>query len=621
VRLPAFLTSLVLALGWLALATPTAQAATADTFDRFDVQAILDSDGYLTVTETIVLRFGSDSGRHGLERTLRTREPDGADNDMVFKIDQITASSPSGDSSKLALTDQGVGTRDSSVRIRVGDANTTVPADTATYVLSYRVLGLVRNANGVDQLYWDVTGSAMPFISTASVNVTVPGGAQELSCSAATSGRAGSCADSQIDADGAAQFAADGLNVGGVMTVAVRLKSGLVKTHSAILEQRADQVTAEQRLANGWRWGIPIAVLALLLPLAGLGYARRKTRDLRFVDLPPGVLPAPGQRNRVATSSRLSIPVAFAPPKLALAEAGLLMDGKVEVRDTTATLVGLAVSGAIRLSRGDALQAQLVDRDAAVDEPSRLLLSALFGESGKDSNSVMPIEPSAMRDGHSWVVSSAETRSEKEGWYKRTPGEFSISAPRWLTRGGLVLGGIVLAYWALIYTGFVGLGAYLLLVASMIGTWLVVRKRISRGQRSAVGRALTDQVEGFRTYLATAEADQLRFEAGEDIFSKYLPWAVMFGLADRWTQLCSQLAAADLPAPASAWYVGGWDLALFSQDLDYLDREVSVDYANSAASGSGFFGDDAGWGSGGSAFGGSGAYSGGGGGGGGGGSW
>ena len=34
------------------------------------------------------------------------------------------------------------------------------------------------------------------------------------------------------------------------------------------------------------------------------------------------------------------------------------------------------------------------------------------------------------------------------------------------------------------------------------------------------------------------------FEEGEDIFSKYLPWAIAFELADRWQRVCAQLVAA-----------------------------------------------------------------------------
>jgi hypothetical protein len=35
----------------------------------------------------------------------------------------------------------------------------------------------------------------------------------------------------------------------------------------------------------------------------------------------------------------------------------------------------------------------------------------------------------------------------------------------------------------------------------------VIRTKLRRGQRTAEGRAVCDQVEGFKTYLATAEAD------------------------------------------------------------------------------------------------------------------
>ena len=41
--------------------------------------------------------------------------------------------------------------------------------------------------------------------------------------------------------------------------------------------------------------------------------------------------------------------------------------------------------------------------------------------------------------------------------------------------------------------------------------------------RTADGTAVLAQSLGFRRYLATAEANQLRFEEGEDIFSRYLP--------------------------------------------------------------------------------------------------
>ncbi len=98
---------------------------------------------------------------------------------------------------------------------------------------------------------------------------------------------------------------------------------------------------------------------------------------------------------------------------------------------------------------------------------------------------------------------------------------------------------------ALAIFGAFSLGAWVLWILvpllPIVITMLVIRTKLRRGQRTAEGRAVCDQVEGFQTYLATAEADQLRFEEGEDIFSRYLPWAIIFELADRWAKICADL--------------------------------------------------------------------------------
>ena len=145
-------------------------------------------------------------------------------------------------------------------------------------------------------------------------------------------------------------------------------------------------------------------------------------------------------------------------------------------------------------------------------------------------------------------------------------------------------------------------------------TVAVIRIKLRRGQRTAEGRAVTDQVEGFKTYLATAEADQLRFEEGEDIFSKYLPWAIVFELADRWAKICGDLVAMGrLPDATPYWYVGSYHMGAFNTGfLTSSLTSAATPAPSSGSSGSGFGG--------GSSFGG-GGFSGGGGGGGGGGSW
>lgn len=87
---------------------------------------------------------------------------------------------------------------------------------------------------------------------------------------------------------------------------------------------------------------------------------------------------------------------------------------------------------------------------------------------------------------------------------------------------------------------------------------------------SAIATATLVQSKGFRTYIASAEAGQIRFEDAAGIFSRYLPWAVAFGLVDRWTQTFRDV----LEAGTAAGYAGaGWDtaaLGTWSSDLAWF---------------------------------------------------
>ncbi len=596
---------------WSLLASaPSAQAASSDTFDRFDVVATVDTQGSVNVTETIVLRFGSSSGRHGLERTLITREPDGNDHDVVYRVDDVSVTSPDpGVSTELSTSEQGSG-RNTYLRIRVGSSDRTISAPTATYVLSYRVAGLLRTSGSYDELYWDVGGASMPTIVEASAKITVPGGAQDVFCSVAIPGDTGECSTSTVSA-GVATFTASNIPTGQVMTVSVKISPGLVSNNTPLQVENADAQGA--RMAA---WGLAGSLgAAAVVPFVGWWYTRRRSPDYRWAGLPPGTFPPRGvQAAEVPDRPPLEVPVSFAPPALGVADAGLLIDGETQVRDTTAALVSLAVAGAIQLRSDSEQQVRLVDPSRVPDPTSALVLQELFPPGSEPGQVVDLGTAGTLSDAHGKVQQAVLSRSTSERWFARLPG----------AAGGLGcgIGGL---FFPVLMVGIIGitfLGPGVLLalplLVSIAVTGQVVRSKLKRGQRSAFGRALTDQVEGFRTYLATAEAEQLRFEEGEDIFSRYLPWAIMFDLTERWTQVCQRLVVlgrlSDVPP---AWYYGtSWNMNNLGWQLSTFDTSVASSIATPAPSFS-----ESGFGSGGSAFGGGGGFSGGGGGGGGGGSW
>jgi uncharacterized membrane protein len=214
--------------------------------------------------------------------------------------------------------------------------------------------------------------------------------------------------------------------------------------------------------------------------------------------------------------------------------------------------------------------------------------------------------PGSMSSAHENMKEAVRDQVASRGWFSAVPSGRATKSAGF---------GVI----ALVVFGAFALGAWVLLLAipllPIIITIAVVRRKMRRGQRTPAGRAVCDQVEGFKTYLATAEADQLRFEEGEDIFSRYLPWAIAFDLAERWAKICADLVAMGrIPDTTPSWYYGYNSLGSFNTGFltgSLLSAATPVP-PPSSSSGTGFGG--------GSSFSG-GGFSGGGGGGGGGGSW
>ena len=118
----------------------------------------------------------------------------------------------------------------------------------------------------------------------------------------------------------------------------------------------------------------------------------------------------------------------------------------------------------------------------------------------------------------------------KQGFFRASP---QSVRGMWTVIGliAVVAAGIGLTYLLARYThaGLVGIGV--VLVGLVL---LAVAHRMPA--RTAKGRAALTRTLGFRQYIATAEANQLRFEEGEDIFSRYLPYAIVFHEAERWAK-------------------------------------------------------------------------------------
>lgn len=627
--------------------------AAGDSVDSFDIEYTVNKDGTIDATETIVWRFGDDSGRRGILREFVSREPEKDDRtkDIVYRYSDFAVESPDAPDQFTEESGGELGSRVQTTTLRIGDPESTVDSDTATYVISYTLEGALRGQDEYDELYWDVVGTGwQATLNDITISVKVPEGVQDARCYVGEMGSTTEC-DRFGVTDGTYRATQERLPAGEGLTVGAMITKGAVDNAAPILEASFFDRLRTEAVGKAKIGGVLAAIAAVFTVIGGfLTLARR--RDLRYLNLPAGTVPGRGDDGRVGPSTRDTvIPVAFEPPELDVAAAGWLHDAKLTGRETAATLISMAVRGVLHIA-GDSRQGYrltLLDASLARGEVEEAVVSKLFpaGRSGE----VRALHgESSLRRTHVAMSNAVRSRDEREGWWLHRPGDkfvtplgrvFSLISK---TIGVVVTIGLLLAIllvggdgawvdneWVrALLQRLRGLDPWLLLwiipvVLVMIpirfGLNLMAKTGSKRGQRSAHGRAMTDRVEGFRQYLATAEADQLQFEEGRDIYSEFLPWAIAFGLTDRWSKICQRLVEQGrIPQPSATWWDGGRDGRYFdSRDFERDVRRSTAPSSSSSSSVSSSRG--TGGGSRSSSFSSRGGSSGGGGGGGGGSSW
>jgi len=391
--------------------------------------------------------------------------------------------------------------------------------------------------------------------------VTGPGAVQDAVCFAGPFGSEDPCDGVTTGGDRAA-FTQKVVPVGDQLTAVTGWPAGTFPGVEPILVDKLDPV-APLRPAPG------TGVLALLVLGAGsalvIGRVRRTGRDRAYLGLTPGLRPttsqpvASGYRDR-----RDAVSVQFSPPDgVRPGEIGTLVDEKADPVDVTATMIDLAVRGYLRIeevprSRPDKppkdwTLVRLRDLDASLLPFEQRLLTQLFAAGGQVKLSDLR---TTFASSMAMVQNDLYEHVTQSGWFRANPK--SVRAA-WVAAGATlaVLGGA--ATFGLFAGGVQVRGLGLIPVALGLVGLLVLALSGAAPSRTEDGTAVLAQTLGFRHYLATAEAGQIRFEEGEDVFSRYLPYAIVFGLTERWARVFAELAAQGRAVGAApGWYVGAY---------------------------------------------------------------
>jgi uncharacterized protein (TIGR04222 family) len=595
----------------LALLPATASAAPtqfrSERIHNYDVDVRIEPTGTIRVHEVIDYDFGV-VPKHGIFRDVPVRfdYPQKANHDRVYPLEVVSVQASEGTPAQYTLESgdiDGIGVR----RIKIGDPNRTI-SGRHTYDITYTLRGVLNGFEDHDELFLNAIGPgwAVP-IERAAVSVEAPSDITRVGCFSGPVESSLSCGAASSSGTNAT-FTQNNIGPQDALTVVVAIPKGVVPPPQPILEERFSLAAAFSvtPVTAGVVGGL------LLVVLGGFAFLMcRFGRDRRYVGSPVDQAfgSGGGPQELVPVLHHEETPVEFVPPDdLRPGQLGTLVDFSANPLDVTATIVDLAVRGYLVIEEipgeGGILQkpdwklTKKKDADAELKEYERKLLDALF-EDGTE------VQLSDLR--YTFAQEMQEVQQAltddamSQGWFTRLP---SIARMQWGFLGVLVL--------------LVGVGLTILLAwrthAALLGIPLVVAGILLMfgaywiPQRTAKGTAVLRRTEGFRRFINESEKERARFAERKNLFSEYLPYAIVFGATGKWAAAFAGLD--DQPPDTSSWYVSSvpFTFLAFSSAIDGFTVSTSGTLTStppstsgsSGFSGGGFSGGGAGGGGGGS---------------------
>jgi uncharacterized membrane protein len=122
-------------------------------------------------------------------------------------------------------------------------------------------------------------------------------------------------------------------------------------------------------------------------------------------------------------------------------------------------------------------------------------------------------------------------------------------------------------------------------------------------RRTPAGTGLRRRIGGFEIFMRDSEAPRARWAEQRNIFSEYLPYAIVLSMATKWARTFEPLGA-EAVAGAGVWYVGSGPFSAdrFGHATDSFASAASSTLSSvpqSSSGSSGFSGGSAGGGGGG----------------------
>ena len=484
----------------------------------WETELYLETEDAFAVVERIRWDFEG-AWHHGILRDIPLAYGRGRAADYHIGVDAIEVTDAEGRARPWRTSRTG-----RLLEIQIGDPDRMVNG-VEDYWIRYRVRRGLLFFEGHDELYWNAIGhEVLVPIERAHATVYLPAGLDPAAVEhACFIGRMGSVEQECKVTPGVAAlaFVAErSLAPREGLSVVVGLPKGVVREPSA----------GERWLARARDYGSAWAALPLLALATLVGLWRSRGRD------PAG---------------NAAIPVRYEPPDgLSPAEVGTVLDERIDLVDVSATLLDLAVRGYLRIEEVEAgalpflrdRDWRLVKlRDAGELRPHEALL---FGRLFAAGDQVLV---SSLR--HRFYAHLPAIRAAIDEAVSRE-GRFFPTSPEQVRRRYAAVGvaGLVGGLAGLWANAPAPAAASIALTGGLV---LLFARAMPR--RTARGRAVYEEILGFREFVARVDKDRLERMGGRSTerFERVLPYALVLGAADAWAD-----AFDGLYREPPRWYVG-----------------------------------------------------------------